>query len=44
MADYAGARIPIYDPGGGKVRESSLFVAELGASNYTCKKRGSPQG
>jgi len=33
--DYAGQTIPIYDPGGGQARDAYLFVAALGASNYT---------
>ncbi len=35
FVDYAGARIPIYDPQSGAVRsQAALFVAVLGASNY----------
>jgi transposase len=33
--DYAGQIVPIYDPTGGPVSRASLFVATLGASNYT---------
>jgi len=35
FVDYAGATIPVHDPQGGPVRQVSLFVAVLGASNYT---------
>jgi transposase len=33
--DYAGQTVPIYDPTSGHVSQASLFVATLGASNYT---------
>jgi transposase len=35
FVDYAGATVPIYDPQGGPERPASIFVAVLGASNYT---------
>ncbi len=35
FVDYAGATIPIYDPRGGPTRPAVIFVAVLGASNYT---------
>jgi len=35
FVDFAGATIPVHDPQGGPVREASVFVAVLGASNYT---------
>lgn len=35
FVDYAGQTLPILDPGTGEVREAVLFVAVLGASNYT---------
>jgi len=35
FVDYAGATIPISDPQGGAERPASIFVAVLGASNYT---------
>ena len=35
FVDWAGTTIPIYDPQTGEVRQASLFVAVLGASNYT---------
>jgi len=35
FVDWAGATLPIYDPQTGEVHEAPLFVAVLGASNYT---------
>lgn len=35
FVDWAGDKIPIYDPQNGVRHEASLFVAVLGASNYT---------
>ncbi len=35
FVDYAGQTIPITDPISGKTRDAYLFVATLGASNYT---------
>ena len=35
FVDYAGATIPVHDPPGGPVCPASIFVAVLGASNYT---------
>ena len=35
FVDYAGATIPIHDPTGEPERQASIFVAVLGASNYT---------
>jgi transposase len=35
FVDYAGQTIPIHDPLTGQTREAYLFVATLGASNYT---------
>ena len=35
FVDYAGDTIPIHDPHGGPELQASLFVAVLGASNYT---------
>jgi transposase len=35
FVDYAGVTIPLHDPQGGPVRHASIFVAVLGASNYT---------
>ena len=33
--DYAGPTVPIVDPMTGEIRPASIFVAVLGASNYT---------
>jgi len=35
FVDYAGATIPIYNSQGGPERPAAIFVAVLGASNYT---------
>jgi transposase len=35
FTDYAGPTLPLVDPATGEVREAHLFVAVLGASNYT---------
>ena len=35
FVDHAGQTVPVIDPKTGEVREDSLFVAVLGASNYT---------
>lgn len=35
FVDYAGATIPIHNPASGEVHEAAVFVAVLGASNYT---------
>jgi len=35
FVDYAGQTVPIIDRHTGKVREAQIFVAVLGASNYT---------
>lgn len=42
FADFAGQIVPILDAEGGLVFEASIFVAVLGASNYTyaCATRG----
>ena len=44
FVDYAGATIPVHDPQGGPVRQASLFVAVLGASNYTYAEATWTQG
>jgi transposase len=33
--DYAGNTVPVHDPETGNIREAQLFIAVLGASNYT---------
>jgi len=35
FVDYAGQTVPIVDPGTGEIREAQVFIAVLGASNYT---------
>jgi transposase len=35
FVDYAGQTVPVIDPQTGEVRQAQLFVAVLGASNYT---------
>jgi transposase len=35
FVDYAGQTVPVTDPQTGVVREAEIFVAVLGASNYT---------
>ena len=35
FVDYAGQTVPVVDPETGDVREAQVFVAVLGASNYT---------
>lgn len=35
FVDYSGMTVPITDPGTGKSREAEIFIACMGASNYT---------
>jgi len=35
FVDYAGQTVPIVDPHTGEIRQAQIFVAVLGASNYT---------
>jgi transposase len=35
FVDYAGQTVPVTDPSNGEVRQAQVFVAVLGASNYT---------
>ncbi len=35
FVDYAGATLEVIDPQTGEIREAQIFVAALGASNYT---------
>jgi transposase len=44
FVDYAGDTIPVHDPQGGLVRQACLFVAVLGASNYTYAEATGSQG
>jgi transposase len=36
FVDYAGQTMPIVDAATGEIRRAQIFVAVLGASNYTC--------
>jgi transposase len=44
FVDYAGRTIPVQYPAGGAPREAQLFVAVLGASNYTFAEATWTQG
>lgn len=35
FVDYAGQTVPVFDPVSGEVRKAEIFVAVLGASNFT---------
>ena len=35
FVDYSGQTVPVIDPGSGEVRPAQIFVAVMGASNYT---------
>jgi len=35
FVDYAGQTVPVVDPVSGEIRRAQVFVAVLGASNYT---------
>lgn len=35
FVDYAGVTMPVTDPESGQIRQAQIFVATLGASNYT---------
>jgi transposase len=35
FVDYAGQSVPVVDPQSGEVHEAQIFIAVLGASNYT---------
>ena len=35
FVDYSGSTVPIYDAATGEVRQAQVFVATMGASNYT---------
>lgn len=35
FVDYAGQTVPVTDPLSGEIRQAAIFVAVLGASNYT---------
>ena len=44
FVDYAGMRAPVINPATGEVREAEVFVAVLGASNYTYAEATWTQG
>ena len=44
FVDYAGATIPIHNPETGQVWDAAIFVAVLGASNYTYAEASLSQG
>ena len=44
FVDYAGDTIPVHDPQGGPARPACIFVAVLGASNYTYAEATGSQG
>jgi transposase len=44
FVDYAGDTIPVHDPQGEPARQAAIFVAVLGASNYTYAEATWSQG
>ena len=44
FVDYAGATLEVIDPGTGEVHAAQLFIAVLGASNYTYAEASWTQG
>ena len=44
FVDYAGMRAQVINPATGEVREAVVFVAALGASNYTYAEATWTQG
>jgi transposase len=44
FVDYAGQKSPYYDAGKGELREAAIFVAVLGASNYTYAEAHDDEG
>ena len=44
FVDYAGQTMPVTDPSTGEVRQAEIFVAVLGASNYTYAEAAWTQG
>ena len=44
FVDYAGQTMPVVDQGTGEIREAQIFVAVLGASNYTYAEATWTQG
>jgi len=41
FVDFAGDTVPVFDGLTGEVRAAKIFVAVMGASNYTCAQAGS---
>jgi len=44
FVDYADATVPVHNPESGQVWEAAIFVAVLGASNYTYSEASLTQG
>ena len=44
FVDFAGDMIDVVDPGSGEVQPMKLFVAAMGASNYTCAEAVASEG
>jgi transposase len=44
FVDYAGQTKPVIDRSTGEIKPAQIFVAVLGAFNYTCKNPGPVQG
>jgi transposase len=44
FVDYAGQTVPVVDRNTGEIREAQVFVAVLGASNYTYAEASWTQG
>lgn len=44
FVDYAGQTISVHNPSSGEIRQAQLFVAVLGASNYTYAEASWTQG
>ena len=44
FVDYAGQTVEVIDPATGEVRQAQIFVAVLGASNYTYAEATWTQG
>lgn len=44
FVDYSGQTVPLIDPATGEVRQAEIFVAVLGASNYTYVEATLSQG
>ena len=44
FVDYAGQTVPVVDPNTGQVKDAQVFVAVLGASNYTYAEATCDQG